>query len=354
MEALLQSTGGARGWAERLDAKRRREAARCRREKERPAESERRRSRLLKGLAVLRLPLRGGSERCRAYINSGGEIAPVLRSAAHMHWLHEHTNGAYGEAVEACVQDEGEHRGYYAGIYREATQMVQQSPEFRLPGSLPWLAEFATTQDALDAALSAADPDEQRKRMRRDDLCHRRAAALEERQATFAAAVAAAVGAEEAPAHAQAVSPRGLKVQAEHFGVGAHACLRYFDAVLTTRVAVADVCALAVRLRDLSRKEVELSQSTPSGSHAARLFRAAVRSNFDGDIGEMSAQATAAAEAERLAHLEATRMETIRPRFRCHGVGCNNMHSPYSPLLIDGRAVCGACYRTGAAVEGPA
>ena len=306
--ALMRATGGVGGLAARASARRVRLDAKRHRDEERSEEEARRHARLVKGLAVLRLPLRGDSDVCAAYVRTGGDAFRALSTAARMHWLHEHTGGAYAAAVEAGVADEADHRGFYPGIYRAVTQEVQVWPQFRLPRALPWLPQFATTREALDAALRVADADEHRKRSRRLDLHARREAALGQRQAAFEEAFVATVATTSEASAPEAFvegapTPTWLREQARSFGVPTHDALHYFDAVLTTRVAVNDVCTLATRLVAVARTRDALHEE--AGGEAANAFQRSVRADFDGDADAMRAAAVAAAEARRRTEEEA-------------------------------------------------
>ena len=77
-----------------------------------------------------------------------------------MHWLHSHTGGAYKRAVDERVESYREWKGHtYPGIYRDMVGEVQHMDRFRhLPGPLPWLPQYATSGEALDAAVAAAMP----------------------------------------------------------------------------------------------------------------------------------------------------------------------------------------------------
>jgi len=157
LPALVRASGGVRGLADRLGAHRSRLEAKRRRDEERPAAQADRAGRLGRGLAVLGLQRRADSEACSAYIRSGNDLERALRTAAHMHFLHEHTDGAYAAAVDDGVEEEARDRGFhYPGIYRETTLLVQRRPPFRLPAALPWLLDFACTATALDAADGVA------------------------------------------------------------------------------------------------------------------------------------------------------------------------------------------------------
>ena len=311
--ALMRASGGVGGLAARATARRVRLDAKRHRDEERPEEEARRRARLVKGLAVLRLPLRGDSDVCAAYVRTGNDAFRALSTAARMHWLHEHTGGAYAAAVEEGVADEADHRGFYPGIYRAVTQEVQVWPQFRLPLVLPWLPQFATTREALDAALRAADADEHRKRARRMDLHTRREAALVQRQAVFGEAFMAAVVSEASAPEGSAPTAAWLREQARSFGVPRHESLHYFDAVVTTRVAVTDVCTLATRLVAVARTRDALCEE--EGGEAANAFQRSVRADFDGDADAMRAAAVASAEARRRKEEEArSRREEARSR----------------------------------------
>ena len=67
----------------------------------------------------------------------------VFRSAAHMHYLHEHTNGEYKRRFNHLKNAwlapgaDSDDDGYYPGIYTDAAMAVQS--EMPLPERLPWL-----------------------------------------------------------------------------------------------------------------------------------------------------------------------------------------------------------------------
>lgn len=358
IRALLRASGGIAAWADRTAARRIRADAKRRRDEERPAEQTIRRDRLTNGLAVLGLQLRSDSEVCNAYIQSGTDLARALRTAAHMHFLHEHTNGAYSAAVNEEVEGDAEHYGfYYSGIYRDATLCVQGRAQFRLPPVLPWLSQFASTAEALDAALRAADVDEHRKLARRDDLRSRRDAALAQRCVAFGNAwkngstdATTAEGASGSGSSEEGVpTAQQLRAQARAYGMEQHPTLHFFDAVLSTKVEVREAVAFAERLRSL-----DLAKSTLS-KDAVALFQEKARASWEGDVGEMAATAEAEAEVRRRKRaIEEERRQQVarveRATLTCHGVGCRNLHARISPPQINGLAVCGACARAGKAV----
>ena len=346
LPALVRASGGVRGLADRLGAHRSRLEAKRRRDEERPAAQADRAGRLGRGLAVLGLQRRADSEACSAYIRSGNDLERALRTAAHMHFLHEHTDGAYAAAVDDGVEEEARDRGFhYPGIYRETTLLVQRRPPFRLPAALPWLLDFACTATALDAALRAVDADEHRKRARRSDLLSRREAARSQRHAALVAALGDDDGhAGDVPAADQ------LRRRALFFGMESHPALRFWDVVVACKVGLAEACHLAKRLSLLHRTHDELARD------AALLFRDAARFDWHGDVPEMAAVAAAAAEATRRARKEErarrrATAEAARARYECHGVGCRNLHARESPPTVDGFAVCRACATPRAKVE---
>jgi hypothetical protein len=89
--------------------------------------------------------------------------------------------------VENIADDEG---FFYEGIYQVAVRQVQSYAQFKLPEVLPWLSEFQSTREALDAAFRSADPSEFALFQKRSDLQARRDAALASRIATLDAALA--------------------------------------------------------------------------------------------------------------------------------------------------------------------
>ena len=171
VRALLPQHGGAEGLAQRLKKKQERAArrsvsmeAKLQAEKAKlQAQAELQapvRNKLIRALRALGLELRADSARCQAYIDSPGatDLKDVLRTMAHMHWLHNHTNGAYRSALNREVETLSAIVGFfYPGIRGEAASIVNELPRFALPvNGLPWLPQFITTREAIDAAVAAA------------------------------------------------------------------------------------------------------------------------------------------------------------------------------------------------------
>lgn len=154
---LLMQYGGAKGYFERSLRRERARATRAARKADSIALSEQRLRCLLAGLEVLGIPFRSDSLLSREYVSNGRrDLGFVLTKMAHAHYLHEHTGGEYLRAVDEEVASIGERCGFHDGIYARAAREVQFSRRFALPASLPWLPLFATTRDAIDAALTAA------------------------------------------------------------------------------------------------------------------------------------------------------------------------------------------------------
>jgi len=147
--------------------------------------------RLDRGLSAIGLAARSDSCWQRRALGSASfwklNLAATLRSAAWMHWLHEHTQGRYQDAVDDAVAelaDDANH--HFPGIYGEAIRMVQQRSEFQLPeDGLPWLGTAETTAEALARAEHAVDPELARRRRRREDVQERREQAKAGRRQAF-------------------------------------------------------------------------------------------------------------------------------------------------------------------------
>jgi hypothetical protein len=240
---ILEEEGGARAYHSRRDAKIKRDSKKRAREEARPDRIAAAKAKLEAGLRAVGLSLRSDSSLCREYIASGGtkpDLKHVLETMARVHYLHEHTGGAYKKAVEEAVQDRGGHKGYHRGIYRFCAEEVQAESRFRLPSHLPWLPEGANaTAEVLDAAQRTADPEAVAKRQKATDLQTRRAAALEKRLAAYAAARRGAPRLKTAYELRDFVNGSGVEFD---FG-------RFFaDSVLKSGVGVAQLVELAARL----------------------------------------------------------------------------------------------------------
>eukprot|EP00962_Isochrysis_galbana_P022275 scaffold6641_cov118-Isochrysis_galbana.AAC.1 len=205
--------GGIQELAHRI----RRIAERSRARDGRAAEqgAQERTERLDRGLAAIGLAPRSDSYWQRRALGSASfwrlNLAATLRSAAWMHWLHEHTHGRYRDAVEATVKslaDDAER--HYPGIYAEASSLVQQRAEFQLPvDGLPWLPPGETTEMALLRAEHTVDPQLlQRKRRWEGVLKHRKQAKVERAQAFNRRVVERFAGLSAPPSHIWKTSAR--------------------------------------------------------------------------------------------------------------------------------------------------
>lgn len=159
---ILESEGGMPAYHDRRLAKRKRELNKRKREADLQARVTNAKDKLEAGLHILGLKLRSDSTLCAEYIASGGkkpELRYVIYTMAHMHYLHEYTNGRYKAAVREAVQERGEYKGYHPGIYRFCAEEVQADEEFSLPDRLPWMPDTAAcTTDLLKQAVRAAEP----------------------------------------------------------------------------------------------------------------------------------------------------------------------------------------------------
>ena len=80
----------------------------------------------------------------------------MLETMTRMHWLLSHTGGVFERAVDKKVE---EMHGCKFKNYPNAVDQVQNMPLWRtLPDPLPWLPQYATSGEALDAAVAAAMP----------------------------------------------------------------------------------------------------------------------------------------------------------------------------------------------------
>ena len=86
------------------------------------------------------------------YVKEGGDLRHVLRTAAHMHYLHEHTNGRYRTELEMRVDIGKDYDGYFPGIYSVYGRQLQE--EMPLPERLPWLQNQGNK--SLDQLLTEA------------------------------------------------------------------------------------------------------------------------------------------------------------------------------------------------------
>ena len=85
-----------------------------------------------------------------AYIRGRKRLYHVLETMTRMHWLHSHTGGVFEREVDKKVQK---------FLWANAVDQVQDMPLWRhLPDPLPWLPQYATSGEALDAAVAAAMP----------------------------------------------------------------------------------------------------------------------------------------------------------------------------------------------------
>ena len=79
----------------------------------------------------------------------------MLETMTRMHWLQSHTGRVFEREVDKWTSG----RGWYPAMYPNAVDQVQNMPLWRtLPDPLPWLPQYATSGEALDAAVAAAMP----------------------------------------------------------------------------------------------------------------------------------------------------------------------------------------------------
>jgi hypothetical protein len=226
---LMQLNGGIDGFFTRKQAKEKRALAKRKREDGDVVKSTERKQALIRGLSVLGLTLRSDSSICGEFITRGFHDLPdVLKMMARMHFLHQHTNGAYKRAVDDGVRDRGEYKGYHRGIYSYVAEEVQFEARFQLPVRLPWLADFDTTSAALRAAWKAAAPEEYEKEVKNKALDQRRVQAQAARLAKLNTALQAA-----GKAPIASVSDGRMLA---HVG-------DFFELKLTAKTKVADVVA---------------------------------------------------------------------------------------------------------------
>lgn len=256
--AIMQSTGGVKGWAKRSMEKRDRIERRRRKEEEVNEEARRK---VEAGLNVLGLSMKDVTFPPRSQ-----STEQTLRSIVHSHWLDSWTEGAYWREVQACVDDEGDHRGYYPGIYSAMSAMVRMSARFTLPrDGLPWLPKYETTEAAIKAALLAADTEEHERKARREELASKREKALEGREKEF---VKARRGSK------WTARPDQMRELAKRYSAEKEAGMRFFDCVLVSKASLRQACVLASRMEEIADREAGLS----SGKW---LFRTLVRSAKD-------------------------------------------------------------------------
>ena len=250
IRCMLAAEGGARGFHQRVAAKAKRDASKRKRDdgmRERVSAAEKE---LDAGLCALGLVRRSDSTLCAEYVASAGkshDIRFVLSKMAQMHYLHEHTDGAYRKAVEINVLDRGEHKGYHKGIYNFcAIETQDYDPRFRLPATLPWMTTMkakAAINAAVEAAVEArlaTDPAALAKRQKSLALAAKRRAALEARLAAFAKERAGNTSFTTA-AELRAAVAAGYKGTVFDFG-------NFFDEVVKPSVGVKALVELAERL----------------------------------------------------------------------------------------------------------
>ena len=362
---LMTAHGGMHGIAERMAKREGKQHRRHDREDKLPTLQQETRDRLTRGLHALCLRLRSDSTVANEHIRSGGKrhaLDHVLRNAARMHWLYEHTNGEYEREVEECVRDYGEHKGYFPGIYAYATSGVQLSSQFKLPvNGLPWLPQFANTADALQAALYAADDTLAAKTHKQQDLAARRQHALAQRVQAFMAAC------ETRDISMTVVQLKDVACLYDRNPFGT-----FFDRVLRPDIALQDVVEAAADLHALDRCAHHLAAEAGEPVHLVRstlmhTMRNCVNAQIETIAKETllrlrDAQEHAAeciekariAKQERAA--ECIEKARIRKQKRLavaarqcanvrDGRRCENMHRMQTPTLLDGcpDSMCAAC-----------
>ena len=171
---IMRETNGVKGYYRRLHLRELRKSAKRKREEAKASANEDRKRRLEAGLAVLGLALRNDSSLCADYI-SGKKVTleHVLMKMAHMHHLHNYTNGDYQQTVEQQVQLNGELYGFYPGIHRDMSNSVQSEKRFLLPKVLPWLERFASADAAIASAVAEGAVIESEQKRKKLDLRRR-------------------------------------------------------------------------------------------------------------------------------------------------------------------------------------
>jgi hypothetical protein len=240
VKQILSDEGGARAYHARVAAKKKRSAAKRKRDSTTEAELD-------AGLNALGLVRRADSTMCYEYIAAPGKkhkLRDVLVKMAHMHFLHEHTDGTYKAALKSTVRVMGEIEGYFRGIHNVCGLAIQNEPRFQLPATLPWLPGDTATEEAIDKAVAtalcarmAADPVASGKRQKATELVARRKAALAARLGAFA----------EARMQKESIKT-AMELHARAQGTTTFDFGNFFDEVLKPTVGVKALLDLALRL----------------------------------------------------------------------------------------------------------
>ena len=201
---IIESNGGI----DQLIFRQEQRAARKRKRQEKKenapnAETQRNtaKAELIRGLNALGLSLRSDSSLCSQYIDSGGKthsLSDVLFTMAKMHFLYNHTNNQYQQALDKEVDsladefnykwgpDNETNKTYYPGITKHAHNYLQTLPQFQLPpNGLPWIENSTNTLETIQEALASANPILADKHAKSDALKKKRKDALSSRVKMF-------------------------------------------------------------------------------------------------------------------------------------------------------------------------
>ena len=118
-------------------------------------EAEIRAKKLKAILSILRLSPRKDSVIQKEYIEMDKhDIEKVVFTACYMHWLHDYTE--YSEHLTAAVHSYAKDVGYYKGIYRDMSELLQKEDDYQPPKRWPWLSgsKYESTEAAIRYAIN--------------------------------------------------------------------------------------------------------------------------------------------------------------------------------------------------------